>query len=126
MNGDIVTHLAVRLNQFEFVKHLQQIVNRFPDKEIILFLDHYPSHSTPFVNDFLEKHPQILIEWIPKYSPKLNPIEKIWKELKCNVGNWFYSTIKEMENAIRIFFRKLWYDKEKVISLTGFNEQHSI
>ena len=126
MNGDLVTHLADKLTQYEFIKHLQQIVNRFPDKEIILFLDNYPSHSTPLVNEFLENHPQIIIEWFPKYSPKLNVIEKIWKELKDIVGNWFYSKIEDMEKAIRTFFRKLWHDKQKVVSLTGFNEKYLI
>lgn len=63
---------------------------------------------------------------MPKYSPKLNLIESIWKELKGVVGNWFYATIQEMEKAIIKFFRTLWYDKQKVISLVGFNRKYSI
>ena len=100
-------------------------MRRFPDKEIILFLDSYPSHTTPLVNEFFENHPQIIVEWMPKYSPKLNVIEGLWKELKDKVGNWFYPTIEEMEYAIKAFFRKLWYNKEKVIALIGFNEKYS-
>lgn len=63
---------------------------------------------------------------MPKYSPKLNIIEALWKELKEIVGNWFYPTIHEVERAIKKFFRKLWYNKQKVISLVGFNKKYSI
>jgi len=63
---------------------------------------------------------------MPKYSPKLNVIESIWKELKNVVGNWFYSSLAEMERSIMKFFRCLWYDKQKVMSLTAFNEKYSI
>lgn len=53
-------------------------------------------------------------------------MESIWKELKDNVSNWFYPTICEMERAIMKFFRSLWYNKQKVLSLIPFNEKYSI
>lgn len=62
--------------------------------------------------------------WMPKYSPKLNVAEGLWKELKNAVGNWFFPTIQELERAIMKFFRTLWYDKQKVISLVAFNEKY--
>ena len=119
-------HLADKLTQHEFIAHLQQIVNRFLNKTIFLFLDNYPSHTTPSVYRFFKSHPQLKIIWMPKYSPKLNVIEGIWKELKNVVGNWFYSTIPKMERAIMKFFRTLWNNKQKVISLTAFNKKYSI
>ena len=106
--------------------HLQQILMRFPKKEIILFSDNYPTHNTPKVRAFLLKNYRIKIVWMPKYSPKLNIIESIWKELKNATANWFYPSILEMERAIMKFFRSLWYDKQKVIYLLAFNERYSI
>lgn len=122
----MVIHLADKLTQDEFIRHLQQILARFPNKEIIMFLDNYPTHNTPRVQTFLKQNPRIKTVWMPKYSPKLNVIEGVWKELKNIVGNWFYSTIVEMERAIMKFFRNLWYDRQKAISLTAFNKKYSI
>ena len=126
MTGELVIHLADRLVQTEFIKHLKQLLARFPKKQIILFVDSFPTHTTPRIIKFLENHPRLQLMYMPKYSPKLNIIEAIWKELKETVGNWFYPTIPEMERAIKKFFRKLWYDKQKVISIVGFNEKYSI
>ena len=103
----MIAHLADKLTQHQYIKHLQQIINRFPQKEIILFSDNYPSHQTPLVLKFLKEHPQLKVLWMPKYSPKLNIIEGIWKELKNVVGNWFYSTLQEIEHAIMKFLRTL-------------------
>ncbi len=122
----MIIHLADKLTQYEFIKHLQQILARFPNKEIILFLDNYPSHNTPKVQTFLKANSRIKIIWMPKYSPKLNVIESVWKELKDIVGNWFYSSIIEMELAIMKFFRSLWYNKQKVVFLTAINKKYSI
>jgi transposase len=108
------------------MKHILQIIARFPRKEIILFIDHYPSHETPKVLALFKANPNVRIVWMPKYSPKLNIIESVWKELKKVVGNWFFPTIIEMERAIWKFFRKLWSDKQKTILLTGFNEKYLI
>lgn len=105
---------------------MQQILIRFPGGKIILFLDNFPSHNTPKVKAFFLANDRFQIVWLPKYSPKLNVIESVWKELKNVIGNWFYSTISEMERAIMKFFRKLWYDKEKIISLTALNKKYSI
>jgi transposase len=126
LNGDIVTHLADRLTQDRFIAHLQQILNRFPTKEITLFSDNYPTHNTPKVQAFLLANHRLKIISMPKYSPKLNMMENIWKELKNVVGNWFYSTIAEMERAITKFFRSLWHNKQKVLSLISFNKKYSI
>ena len=126
LNGDVVTHLADRLTQDNFIAHLQQILIRFCKKEIILFSDNYPTHNTPKVQAFLHANPRLKIVWMPKYSPKLNMMESVWKELKDVVGNWFYPTIPEMERAIRKFFRSLWYNKQKVLSIIPFNEKYSI
>lgn len=126
MKGDIITHLADHLTQDNFIAHLQQIFVRFPEKEIILFSDNYPTHDTPKVQAFLLANGRLRIVWMPKYSPKLNMMESIWKELKDIIGNWFYPTMHEMERAIMKFFRSLWYHKPKVLSLIPFNEKYSI
>lgn len=122
----MIIHLAEKLIQAEYFKHLQQILNRFPDKEIILFTDNFPTHTNSAADTFYKSHPRLILVFMPKYSPKLNIIESIWKELKNVVGNWFYSTIIEMERAIRKFFRSLCYDKQKVITLAALNEKYLI
>ena len=57
---------------------------------------------------------------LPKYSPKLNEQEDIWKWFRKRVShNFLFETPKFLANAIRDNYRYLQGNPERVISLTG-------
>ena len=75
--GKLITRTTNRFKQFEFVEFLKQLI-RETRQRIILFVDGFRVHKTRLVQNFLRDHPRLQIESLPKYSPKLNPIEHLW------------------------------------------------
>lgn len=41
----------------------------------------------------------------PPWSPHLNPVEEIWRELKISLANRLFFSIDELRDAIMDFFR---------------------
>ena len=56
---------------------------------------------------------------LPPYSPELNPVEKLWDQLKDEIGNQLYETLEEIEAAITPLLEAYWSDARKVRSLIG-------
>lgn len=68
-----------------FLEHLAFTV--YPNQRLILVLDnasYHTSRASQAALAALEEH--ILVFWLPKYSPFLNPIERFWLHLK-NLAN---------------------------------------
>lgn len=54
-------------------------------KVIILLWDNLPAHKTEAVERLARRHQIYLVNNLP-YAPDLNPIEKIWKQLKYKIS----------------------------------------
>lgn len=54
-------------------------------------------HKNPYVKELIESTGAI-VEFLPPYSPDLNPIEKLWSKLKQN--------LRRMETSTRDIFDK--------------------
>jgi hypothetical protein len=52
------------------------------DKPVILVLDNGPIHTSKASQAALATRPWLTVEWLPKYAPKLNDIERSWRDLK--------------------------------------------
>ncbi|ETZ04560.1 putative protein y4pE/y4sA [Holospora undulata HU1] len=51
----------------------------------------------------------IILHYLPPYSPNLNPIERCWKIMNEQViNNRFFSSAKEFREAIMHFFNTTW------------------
>jgi transposase len=53
-----------------------------PQKPVILVLDNGPIHTSKTSRAALAARPWLTIEWLPKYAPELNDIERSWRDLK--------------------------------------------
>ena len=47
--------------------------------EIHMVLDNAKYHHANLLKEFLESNSHIILEFLPPYSPELNPIESVWK-----------------------------------------------
>ena len=59
-----------------FLEHLSA---SYPDDYIVLVCDGAPWHKSGTLKPF----PNIELMFIPPYTPEMNPIEQIWKELRA-------------------------------------------
>ena len=100
-----------------FVKQIRQ---RYPDMEIIILLDSGPSHKANILKEYVMQDKKMHLEPLPKYAPKLNIQEDIWKWLRKRIThNFLFDCPKALADAIRNNYRYLQGHPERVISLTG-------
>jgi putative transposase len=92
-----------------------------PDAQtIILIWDNHKAHLTPLVEQ-TARDLQIVLVNLPAYSPNLNPIERIWKQIKKAISE--VGTIEDRNQLERLIqtafkacakklsFAKSWIEK---------------
>ncbi len=73
---------------------------------MILIWDRLQAHRSSVVKESLAQHPEIDIEWLPKYAPELNPEEGCHGNVKARLSNATPETEAEIrEQADRGFAR---------------------
>jgi transposase len=55
----------------------------------------------------------------PPYSPELNPVEKLWDQLKDRICNQPFRTLRALEAVLTDSLRAFWEDAQRVVSLIG-------
>ena len=61
----------------------------------------------------------IVLVFLPPYSPELNPAEKIWAKYKREFSNKFFESLKEVEDFITIAIKAT--TKKEVMSICGYS-----
>lgn len=79
-----------------------------PSKKYVFILDNAGWHKTQVVKSLLkEQEDWIKIEYIPPYSPELNPIETCWKVSRNAVTkSQHFRTIDLMQEALENFWHE--------------------
>ena len=93
-------------NSFTFSCFLENLFAWLdPRKKYVFIMDNAGFHKTNIVRDLFEEHKkEIIIEFIPPYSPELNPIETCWKVTKNAVTkSQYFPTIDSMQEALKMF-----------------------
>ncbi len=68
-----------------FIEFLTRLVRQADGQKVILILDGHPVHRAAKVRRFVEAHAeQIELEFLPGYSPELNPTELLNQDVKTN------------------------------------------
>jgi transposase len=61
----------------------------------------------------------IILIFLPPYSPELNPAEKIWQHYKRQFTNQFFKTLEELEIFVSNLTKSL--PKKNIISTCSYN-----
>ncbi|MCS3853353.1 transposase [Salinibacter ruber] len=59
------------------------------------------------------------LTFLPPYSPKLNPVERLWQDLKDQLAFDFYEHLSSLRQKARTVVSS--YTDEAVASLTGYD-----
>jgi transposase len=92
-----------RLNSKQFLKFLKRLHDRYP--LLFVILDNAKWHKAKRVLNYCEKN-SLLLEFLPPYSPELNPIEPWWKKLKHTTANRLFHTEQQLRRHINSEARK--------------------
>jgi len=64
----------------------------------------------------------ITIWFLPSYSPELNPVELIWRELRAKYfNNRTFKSLMQVDDQLEIALKEFTKDKEAIKKLTKIN-----
>ena len=73
------------MNAKTMIKFMTRLI-KDADRKVFLILDNLRTHHSKLVREWLEEHKhQIIVFFLPSYSPELNPDEYLNRDLKLNV-----------------------------------------
>ena len=102
----------------QFVTLLEKLLAKHPDTEkFLLYLDNARYYSKPVVREWLARHRQFHLVFLPAYSPNLNLIERMWKLLRKEAFTRWHKTFEAMEAAVSAVLDHLDEYRTEVISL---------
>ena len=87
------------------VSFFDQLKGAYPvAPSIHVILDQSGYHRSQLVKDEALKR-NIVLHYLPPYSPNLNPIERLWKVMNENIrNNVFFKSAKHFKDSICVFF----------------------
>lgn len=126
ITGHTVHVVHPRRNNVGFRRLLAAISRTYalpahPGRKVILFVDNDRAHKAKAVRQLLAKHDhQIQVEWLPPYSPELNPQEDIWQHMRRRVThNHYFGHMDALLNALDQFHREIESDAQLVCRLSA-------
>jgi transposase len=75
-----------------FEVFLWELRKAYPSEQIVLVLDGAPGHRSGRVSwpEGIEALP------LPPYSPELNPVERLFEELRAKLSNMIFTSVEAM------------------------------
>ena len=94
------------MNSLTYIIFLNSFVKQLSKKRKYVFLlDNAPYHKSSVIKEYFESlSKNIKVEFLPPYSPELNPTETCWKIIRSNVTNsTYFTTLDDMQEKIEAF-----------------------
>ena len=101
--GKLVTMLTPKFNAETFEIFLRKLLrHRKRSGKMALILDNARYHHAKKLRPLLKKYQKVLrLDYLPPYSPELNPIERVWKLLRKNcTHNQYFETLYDLVQAV--------------------------
>lgn len=114
INGSSFQLIMPHCNADNFQIFLNDFSNQNPDELKIIVLDNGRFHKA--LKLIIPSN--IILVFLPPYSPELNPAEKIWAKYKRAFTNKIYSTLNQVEDFLSTQVKQT--SKKEVISTCGF------
>lgn len=107
-----------RIDSKIFIGFIANILHHHKYRKIALVIDRAPYHISNKVKVFFEENKKRLRVWyLPKYSPELNPDEKVWCHLKENgIGKKCIKNKEDLAKVVSKHLRRLQRNPQLVAS----------
>jgi len=94
-------HVQGRMNAERFIEFLNGLLGH-DDGRVFVTVDDHPAHRANAVRDFVEQNAERLeLQYLPLYSPQLNPDELVWNHLKNHtISKSAFSVADQMSTLI--------------------------
>lgn len=85
----------------DIVWFLNKLCSRYRKRDLLVIWDGASVYRSEVVKTFLKGRPgRIHLERLPAYSPKLNPVELVWSQLKRSLKNQVFTSLKGLAVAV--------------------------
>jgi transposase len=82
-------------------------------RPLVAVLDNGPIHTSKLTTKALAERPWLTLEWLPKYAPELNDIERCWRDLKQHqLANRTFADADALERAIPDTIARLNHERQ--------------
>ncbi len=102
------------LNSACFQIFLDEFAKVYPASLNILVLDNGRFHQAKS----LQIPDNVVLLFLPPYSPELNPIERLWQDIKAKLFQNVFASIEEMQDKLTDILRN--YTKTTIESITNY------
>ena len=106
LNGTCVVDFHDESKKENVCLFLERVREHNPEGRIIIIIDNFRSHHAQDTLEYAEMLDIHLI-FLPPYSPDLNPIEYIWKDVKKVISTHFIACKEEMRTLINETYTEL-------------------
>ena len=102
------------LNTECFQIYLDELSKAYDDSFNIMLLDRGAFHRS----GSLKIPSNVALIFIPPYSPELNPIERLWEDIKAEIADELHSDIEALKKRVASVLNG--YSEAEIRSLTGY------
>jgi transposase len=93
--GQWVYLIRERMRTDDVLAFLEHLLVVYPDGPILLMVDNFSSHTAQAVNTWLATHARRHLYYLPLYCSHVNPVERIWLQLKNQLAaNRLYGSLQ--------------------------------
>jgi transposase len=102
-HGQLVTQQQATFDALTFGQFLGKLLpHRARDRRMVLILDNARYHHARSLKPFLDaRRGEVRLDFLPPYSPDLNPIERVWKlARKLATHNQYFPKLENLTAAV--------------------------
>jgi len=113
----LLVHTSATKRSTDFVALLDQLGAAYGATErtrpLVAVLDNGPIHTSKLTTKALAQRPWLTLEWLPKYAPELNDIERCWRDLKQHqLANRTFADADALARAIPDAVARLNHERQ--------------
>lgn len=123
ITGQLIALTWPNKNNVGFRQLLNQVL-AFHAKEqgkVVIVVDNFRIHQAKAVKAWLKSHrTHLRLYFLPTYSPRLNPIERVWRHFRRNVtDNYFFRTMTRLMAAVETFISEMAESPDVILKIVA-------
>jgi len=102
-DGLLVAQQEKVFDAVSFQSFLKRVLRHLRNgRRIVIILDNARYHHAKILQPWLSRYSEVLsLDFLPPYSPDLNPVERVWKMTrKLCTHNRYFATLEELTNTV--------------------------
>jgi transposase len=123
--GETIVQFQRHKRRREIAQLLETLLERHPKETIYVAWDNVNTHEDDEVEEVVRAAAgQVVLLYLPTYSPWLNPIEMLWRHFRREVTHCeLFETKHALLAVAREFFDRYNQYPEQILSVIGSNAQ---